>query len=67
MAKIIILLGDLERDALYQLSKQEYRDPRAQAAIIIRDELIRRGLLTQESLNSITEYTGDRRESRSIT
>jgi len=46
MAKLIIYLGDPERDALYQLAQRELRAPRAQAALIIRNELSRLGMLT---------------------
>jgi len=45
MAKIIVYLRDQERDALYRLAEQEYRQPKAQAALIIRTELERRGIL----------------------
>ncbi len=36
-----------EKDALRILAAREYRDYRAQAALIIRQELERRGLLAQ--------------------
>jgi hypothetical protein len=45
MAIITICLKPTEKDALRTLAEQEYRDPRAQAALIIRAELQRRGLL----------------------
>jgi len=40
MAKIIVYLGDQERNALLQLAQRELRLPRAQAALIIRQGLI---------------------------
>lgn len=40
-----ILLRADERDALMELSRLERRDPRAQAAMLIRRALERRGLL----------------------
>lgn len=46
MAKLIIYLGVPETDALHQLAQRELRAPRAQAALIIRNELSRLGLLT---------------------
>ena len=50
MARITITLQLFEKDALRSLAEREYRDPRAQAALIIRRELERMGLLrTQES------------------
>ncbi|MCA9997429.1 MAG: hypothetical protein KDE56_16835 [Anaerolineales bacterium] len=45
MAKIIVYLGDQERNALLQLAQRELRLPRAQAALIIRQELVRQGML----------------------
>ena len=47
MAKIIVYLGDQERNALLQLAQRELRLPRAQAALIIRQELVRQGMLPQ--------------------
>lgn len=54
MAKIIVYLGEQERDALHQLAQREMRAPRAQAALIIRQELARLGMLSipAESLNA---------------
>ena len=46
MAKIIVYLGEQERTALQQLAQREMRVPRAQAALIIRQELVRQGMLT---------------------
>lgn len=45
MARITITLRAEERDALHRLAETERRDPRAQAALLIRHELERRGLL----------------------
>jgi hypothetical protein len=45
MTKLVIFIPNQESDALRALAEQEYRDPRAQAALIIRQELERRGLL----------------------
>lgn len=54
MAKIVVYLGEQERNALHQLAQREMRVPRAQAALIIRKELARLGMLTvpAESLNA---------------
>jgi hypothetical protein len=46
MTRITISLKDPEKTALRALAEKEFRDPRAQAALIIRQELERRGLLT---------------------
>jgi hypothetical protein len=45
MAKIIVYLGEQERTALQQLAQREMRVPRAQAALIIRQELVRQGMI----------------------
>jgi len=45
MARIMISLHGDERDALLILAQRERRDPREQAALCIRHELERRGLL----------------------
>ncbi len=49
MPRLTIYLPINERDALYQLARREYRNPREQAAVIIRHELERRGLLAVEA------------------
>lgn len=49
MGRITLTLETREKDALIELAIIECRDPRYQAALIIREELIRRGLLTQET------------------
>lgn len=46
MTRVIIHLKQLEKDALFKLAEFEYRNPREQAALIIRGELERRGYLT---------------------
>jgi hypothetical protein len=48
MARITICLTDLEKTALRTLAEKEFREPRAQAALIIRQELERRGLISKE-------------------
>ena len=48
MSKVIIYLRETEFSALQQLAVQEYRATKAQAALIIRGELTRLGLLTNQ-------------------
>ncbi len=48
MAKVIIYLRDNELSALHELAQQEYRVLKAQAALIIRQELQRRGMIPAE-------------------
>jgi len=45
MARITITLYSDEQEALLALARRERRDPREQAALCIRRELERRGLL----------------------
>ena len=46
MSKVIIYLPETEFTALQQLAVHEYRATKAQAALIIRGELARLGLIT---------------------
>ena len=48
MTRIPIMLEEKDILALSKLARHEYRDIRQQAAILIRDELTRRGILPQE-------------------
>ena len=57
MAKIIVYLGDQERNALHQLAQREMRVPRAQAAPINRQELARLGMLPEQSEAAKTEQS----------
>ena len=45
MNRITLTLNDEERTALIILAEKEFRDPRAQAALIIHKELERQGLI----------------------
>lgn len=45
MTRIMVTLRQDEREALRVLAERERRDPRDQAALLIRGELERRGLL----------------------
>jgi hypothetical protein len=47
--KLVISLDGDERVALVRLAERERRDPRAQAALMIRRELEREGLLPAEA------------------
>lgn len=48
MAKVIIHLRDYELTALNDLAQHEYRAPKAQAALIIRRELQKLGMIPSE-------------------
>ena len=52
MAKVIIYLRDHELSALHDLAQHEYRAPKAQAALIIRQELQRLGMIPVEPKNA---------------
>ena len=45
MAKVIVYLRDQDMAALNDLAQREYRAPKAQAALIIRRELERLGMV----------------------
>jgi len=49
MAKVVIHLRDQEMNALNDLAQTEYRPVKAQAALIIRKELERLGMITVPS------------------
>ena len=49
MSKVIIYLRETEFHALQQLAVKEFRATKAQAALIIREELTRLGLLTNQA------------------
>jgi len=55
MPKIIVYLAEQERNALLQLAQREMRVPRAQAALIIRQELRRLGMLPVQTTVSDEE------------
>jgi len=48
-SRITIEFAQGERAALDELARREYRDVRQQAAVIIRRELERRGLLPEDN------------------
>jgi hypothetical protein len=52
MVKFQVSLDTSSFKALRSLAADEYRDPRAQAALIIRAELQRRGLLAAQDAKS---------------
>jgi hypothetical protein len=56
VARIMITLSRVEKDALLILSEKELRDPRAQAALIIREELQRQGLIPIHSKPQFEEH-----------
>lgn len=45
MTRITITVSEEEKNALCALAVNEFRDPRAQAAVIVRKELERQGFL----------------------
>ena len=48
MSKVIVYLPETEFGALQKLAQQEYRATQAQAAVIIRKELERLGMVSAE-------------------
>jgi hypothetical protein len=55
MARVTVTLKISERDALVTLAEQERRDPRAQAALLIRQALVRRGLLRVATKDTVAD------------
>lgn len=48
MARFMVHLQEIERAALVRMSRKEHRDPRAQAALLIRRALEGAGYLKKE-------------------
>ncbi len=56
MSKVVIYLREHEHTALNTLSQREYRTLRAQAALIIRKELVSLGMIEpEEQPQSLTQ------------
>jgi hypothetical protein len=55
MARVVIYLLEPEMNALNQLAQQEYRPVKAQAALIIRNELKRLGMVGEQPANNEKE------------
>ena len=51
MARVVVYLLEPEMSALHQLAAQEYRPVKAQAALIIRNELKRLGMVQRTGIN----------------
>ena len=47
-SRVTVHLNPREINALLELAQREYREPRAQAAILIREALEQRGLLSPD-------------------
>ena len=58
MAKVIIYLPEQENHALEGIAQREYRAPQAQAALIIRSELERLGLLPAQGRHLLENPIG---------
>ena len=55
LSKIPVWLDERHAQALSRLARNEYRDIRQQAAVLIRDELARRGLLCIDEFEPETD------------
>ncbi|MCJ7432286.1 MAG: hypothetical protein MUO77_02235 [Anaerolineales bacterium] len=66
MAKVIIYLRGHDLTALNDLAQREYRAPKAQAALIIRRELERLGMIPGEQQGNQNEPLPDARD-RTVT
>lgn len=56
MTRVTITLSEEERNALIALGQRERRDPRDQAALIIRHELERFGMLPTTPVDQRPKY-----------
>jgi len=54
-SRILIYLQPSEREALISLAETENRDPRVQAALIIREKLIDQGYLEGTSICALAQ------------
>jgi hypothetical protein len=59
--KITVTLKPNEKEALIALAEQEERDPRGQAAILLRESLRRHGFLPQEQGSSGNHQAGEKK------
>lgn len=66
MPQITITMKSTEKDALRMLAEREYRDLRSQAALIIRRELERRGLLETRNDTTFPTHKAPQRGSDAI-
>lgn len=57
MQLLRVYLDEAERDALMNLARNKRRDPRSQAALLIRDGLQRAGLLPSDASAPTTSPT----------
>lgn len=55
MAKVVIYLLEPEMSALQRVAQQEYRSVKAQAALIVRNELIRLGMVRDQTAKNEKE------------
>lgn len=58
MSRLSIYLSEMETEALARWAAQEMREPRDQARFLIRQELLRRGLLPDPSTQSLPVEVG---------
>lgn len=55
MARVVIYLLEPEMNALQRLAQQEYRAVKAQAALIIRNELKRLGMIVDPPAGNVPD------------
>ncbi len=53
MVRMQVILEPAEADALLKLANAEFRDPREQMRVMVRDGLMRRGLLPKAIKTSV--------------
>ncbi len=55
MARVVVYLLEPEMTALQRLAQQEYRAVKAQAALIIRNELKRLGMIVDQPAGNVLD------------
>ena len=63
MSRLYVTLRDEEHNALMKMASVELRDPRDQARLVIRQELVRRGYL-KESQAPVSQLQSASQESK---
>ena len=53
--RMMVMLDDVERNALTEWAETELRDPRDQIRLVVREALERRGLLPSPAINYLKD------------
>ena len=56
--RVVVPFGEVMADALWKLSERQYRHPRDQVLLIVRDALVQEGLLDESEENLTAAVAG---------